>query len=176
MNWSSPPRNVPAHIGRFAEQLRELSLEVRASMASLTGDAVGRAVRDVLLRFWHTSPQRPRPERRERYAWERDEWDRDERERDEWNRDDRWEKPEVRLQPPASSSITVPRLALLLQVGGWLLECSPWLLLLAGLGIGGVVLFKGDLNIAGFDAINGITDVASLIALLTSGAKHLGSR
>ena len=165
MNWSSTPQIVPVHLERFAAQLRELSHEVRASVAGLAGDSVGRAVRDVLLRFWQKSPQQRFPERRERYTWERDEWD-------ERERDDRWEEPEESVEPQTpASTIPLSKVALMLQVGGWLLETNPWLLLVAGAGIGGAALFKDRLRFVSLDTVNEITDVASLIAILTSGAK-----
>jgi hypothetical protein len=175
MNWSSTPQIVPVHLGRFAEQLRELSLEVRSSVAGLTGDAVGRAVRDVLLRFWQQSPQHASRPTRNPYEWDRDEFDPDAV--DAWNRAaERVPSPMSPTSPVSSkSSMSVARLALMLQASGWLLENSPWLLLFAGLGVGGIALFKGQVCLAGLDAINGIIDIASLLALLTAGAKHLGS-
>jgi hypothetical protein len=170
MNWSSTPQIVPVHLERFAEQLRELSHEVRSSVAGLAGESVGRAVRDVLLRFWQKSSQRRFPERREPYTWEHDEWD-------ERERDHRWDQPEERVEPqPPASKVPLSKVALMLQVGGWLLETNPWLLLVAGVGVGGAALFKDRLRIVSLDTINEITDVASLIAILTSGAKRLGSR
>ena len=170
MTWSSTPQIVPVHLERFAEQLRELSHEVRASVAGLAGESVGRAVRDVLLRFWQKSSPRRIPERRERYAWERDEWD-------EREREDRWDEPEERVEPQTpASKIPLSKVALILQMGGWLLETNPWLLLVAGVGIGGAALFKDRLSFVSLETVNEITDVASLIAILTTGAKRLGSR
>ena len=105
----------------------------------------------------------------ERYEWDRDEWD-------EREREDRWEEPEERLEPePPASKAPLSKMAVMLQVGGWLLETSPWLMLAAGVGIGGVALCKGRLNIASLDTFNEITDVASLIAILTPWRMPLGS-
>ena len=61
MNWSPSVRRGPEtlsmHLQCLADQLGDLAVEIRSSVAGLAGDALGRAVRDALLRFW----KRPAP-------------------------------------------------------------------------------------------------------------------
>ncbi|MCE9533870.1 MAG: hypothetical protein K8T89_22495, partial [Planctomycetes bacterium] len=92
MTWSPSirrvPESIPRHLERFAEQLGDLTTELRSSVAGLAGDAIGKAVRDVLLRFWNATPRTDRYASREEedpYAWPRDEWEQRERS---------WEEPE----------------------------------------------------------------------------------
>ena len=166
MNWPSSLRRgtevLPDHLERFADQLRELAQEVKASVAGLAGDAVGRAVRDVLSRFWRQSP---RQSYRERHAYGR--------QREEWEDDDPYdeEAPSPSNQPALTSS---PRLALAFQVAGWLLQNRSWISLLGvGLGVGGIVYFSGHITVAGFNVINGVADLTALLMLLNSGDKLL---
>ncbi len=171
MTWSTAIRRaaeaVPAHLARFAEQLGELALDLRASVAGLAGDAIGRAVRDALLRFWGKAAATNRhlaQEVGEQYGWPTQEWD---------GESPPWEEP-----APASSPIPEPeqpsRLALALQTGGWLLQHGSLLGLLGvGAVFGGVFLFRGSLAVSGIDLVNAVTEITSLLALLTSASKQL---
>ena len=167
MNWPSSVRRgaqgVPVHLEHFADQLRELAQEVKASLAGLAGEAVGRAVRDVLTRFWRQSP---RQSYRERHAYGR--------QREEWEDDDPYDEEAPSPSPPVSHSS--PRLALAFQVAGWLLQNRSWIGLLGvGLGVGGIVYFSGHITVAGFNIINGVADLTALLMLLNSGDKLLDS-
>src|ERR1700722_19384929 len=69
-----PAREFPAHLNDLGLRLRDLASEVRGAVAEFTGDALGRAVRDALTRFWRRQPDsasRPRPQATEAapYGW-----------------------------------------------------------------------------------------------------------
>ena len=54
MNWTPSlrrPETLSEHLRRLADQLVDLAAEIRSSVAGLTGEAIGQAVRDILLRF-----------------------------------------------------------------------------------------------------------------------------
>ena len=167
MNWNSMPQKLPVHLGRFADQLSDLSQEVRTSVAALAGDATGRAVRDVLLGHWRGSEQQMRPTGRS--GWSRNEWD---------DEDQDWEQPPEQSSESESSIIQfAPKLALALQAAGWLLQHGTLVGLLGtGLGVGGLALLRRQLKPSHSEFICGVADVASLLMLLNSGAKSLRNR
>ena len=173
MTWSPSslrraPEVLSAHLEGFTEQIGELAVELRASVAGLTGDAIGRAVRDVLMRFWSPSSRtNPHPSRDQDdpYGWPNEQWDRPP---SPWEESERASGRSV--PPPAAA----PRLALLLQIGGWLLQHgSVWGLVGVGAAVGGVILFPGSIGVNGIDLFNAVAELAALIALLSSASKQV---
>jgi len=169
MTWSPSirrlPESLPVHLERLTGQLGDLATELRTSVAGLAGDAIGRAVRDALLRFWgKTSRSNPRPAREEddSSGWSNDEWD---------FRPPSWDEP---VEAPVDRTSETPRLAHVLQACGWLLQHAS-LLGLCGVGatVGGILLFRGSLGIPGIDLVNAVAEIATLIALLSNGSKQL---
>jgi hypothetical protein len=118
MTWNDPdprPRGLPAHLGRLGEQLTDLAGRVRAAVADVVGDAVGRAARDAVARLLGRSHVPPGP--RGPRAWD------DEADDDAWEEDGRWERPTRTASRPDHAGA---RAALLLQAGGWwLLRRGP---------------------------------------------------
>lgn len=179
MSWPTPVyrrlQGVPEHLHRFGEQLRELSVEVRASVAGLAGEAVGRAVRDTLTRFWQQNPRSPiassrDPMQRESHGWG------DEPSGDSWESEEpRWEEPPQRAStPPARSSTSwTNRASQVLQATGLLLQQNgSWITAIsAGLGLGGLTLLSGRLAVRGFDFVEAVVDLSALYWLLSSGSK-----
>lgn len=168
MTWPSISQKLPAHLERFADQLSNLSLEVRNSVAGLAGDAVGRAVRDVLLSNWQSSGHLLRQP--ERSGWNHhDEWE---------NEDEDWEQlPDIPVDSESSLVGSTPKLALALQAVGWFLEHGTLTGLLGtGLSVGGLALLRRHLKSSQSEVIRSVADVASLLMLLGSGAKSLRSR
>ena len=56
MSWNSGPlrrlgRSLPGHLSDLADRLRDIAERVRATVASVVGDAVARAVQDGEARF-----------------------------------------------------------------------------------------------------------------------------
>lgn len=182
MTWPSPVyrrlQGIPEHLQIFGEQLRELALEVRSSVAGLAGEAIGRAVRDVLLRFWQRAPATPIFPQREPmthgpYNWSDpspDAWERGQR---------RWDEPSV---APATPLITAPfpsarNTALALQAAGWMLQTKgSWLGAIGlGLAIGGLALVRGRTLAAGAGVVDAAIDLTTFVGLIASGAKLLRS-
>ncbi|MCE9530718.1 MAG: hypothetical protein K8T89_06275 [Planctomycetes bacterium] len=169
MTWSPSirrvPESIPKHLERFAEQLGDLTTELRTAVAGLAGDALGKAVRDVLLRFWKTAPRTSHYSSRDEedpYGWPRDEWEK---------REHSWEEPvseSIESVPPTL------RLATVLQAGGSLLQHGSLLGLFGtGAAVGGVLLFRRSLGVPGIDLVKAIAEIAALIAMLSSASKQL---
>jgi len=177
MNWSTritPRRNfLPAHLERFSDQLKQLSQEIRSSVAGLTGDAVGHAVRELLVglcnRSAGTTPRHPTRVQDDDWHIQGDDW-----------RDERWsidgEAEELVTPSTIPSVLSVPKLALTLQTAGWWLQHGSWLgLLTASVGAGGLALLRKHSKESGSHVIDGISEVASVLLLLHTGIKHLKS-
>ena len=178
MSWPSPiyrrVQGVPEHLQNFGEQLRELAIEVRSSVAGLTGEAVGRAVRDVLLRFWHRSPGVPiivqhDSMQHDPFAWPNtpvDGWDRDQ---------PHWHEPGGMPPRQGASGFPAAKAALALQAAGWMLHSKgSWLGAMGlGLAIGGLAFFGGRTLAAGAGLLDAAVDLTTLVGLLASGAKLL---
>jgi len=163
MTWSPSirrPEAVPQHMERLAEQLGDLAVEIRSSIAGLAGESVGRVVRDVLLRFWGTQPALPHDN--DECSWPHEEWEPTTHVKDESHR--------VPVRPVTS----ITWLAVVLQTGGWLLQHATglgWVSISAAAA--GMLLCRGSLGPAGGDAINAVAEIASLVALLVSASKQL---
>ena len=178
MSWPTPVyrrvQGVPDHLHRFGDQLRELAVEVRHSVAGLAGEAVGRAVRDTLTRFWQQNSRSPiassrDPMQRESHGWGDDPSD-DSRESEE----PRWEEPQRTSTPPARSATSFTnRASQVLQATGLLLQQNgSWITAIsAGLGLGGLTLLSGRLAVRGFDLVEAVVDLSALYWLLSSGSK-----
>lgn len=168
MNWTPSlrrPETLTEHLRRLADQLVDLANEVRASVAGLTGEAIGRAVRDILLRFWKRSVPPP--------AWNDavEGWS-----NDPWDRRAAFEAQSAQVSAPTANatSTTAAKLALALQSGVWLLKYGS-VLGAAGVGVtvGGLLLFRNTLGLTGIDLASAVVEIASLIGLLASAPPQL---
>lgn len=180
MTWPSPVyrrvQRIPDHLNHLGEQLHELAIEVRSSVAGLTGDAIGRAVRDVLIRFWQQSSV---IQTVPRHAMERGPYD--------WSDDpngecwetgrQRWDEPGVAMPAPKiiTSFPMTGNAALALQAAGWMLQTKgSWMGAIGlGLTIGGLAFVGGRSLIAGIGLVDAAVDLTALVGLLASGAKWL---
>ena len=170
MNWTPSlrrPETLSAHLRRLADQLVDLAAEIRSSVAGLTGEAIGQAVRDILLRFWK-NPAAPAPH-----------WNED---REDWSNDPCGRAVSFESESPQRTSTaenlpssTGSRLALVLQSGVWLLKHGA-VLGAVGVGatVGGLLLFRNTLGLTSIDLASAVVEIASLIGLLISAPKQLG--
>jgi hypothetical protein len=185
MNWKPSqrvgPREFPTHLNDLGLRLRELAAEVRGAVAELTGEALGRAVRDALMHFWRQLPApaaAPRPQTAHASAYD---WS-DDPTVDPWRRHEPdWEeeyqapiapapsRPETEV--PATSTLV----ALALHAGGWWLQrYGTWLGALGiGFSVGGLAYLGGRTAIAGLNLLEAVSELYSLNNLLSSGSKSL---
>lgn len=170
MNWTPSlrrPETLSEHLRRLADQFVDLAAEIRSSAAGLTGETIGQAVRDVLLRYWK-NPVAPAPHWNE----ERADWS-----NDPCGRPVSFEAESPQKTAPAENvpSSTGSRLALVLQSGVWLLKHGT-VVGAVGVGatVGGLLLFRNTLGPTSIDLASAMVEIASLIGLLTCAPKQLG--
>src|SRR5258706_4304507 len=111
MSWQPslprPMRAVPHHLRGLAIQFGELTVRVRATIADLVGDTLGRAVRDVLNRLLQRTPSAaPPPYRGDRDPDRYGGWsDEDDPFDDGYQRRDNW-SPRPTPAPNTSNNAT----------------------------------------------------------------------
>lgn len=181
MTWPSPvyrrPQGIPEHLHYFGEQLRELAVEVRSSVAGLTGEAIGRAVRDALIRFWHRTPTVPITSHREPMA--RGPYDWSDPVPEGWERGQpRWDEPSAAPSTPLIAPPSARNTALALQAAGWMLQTQgSWLGAIGlGLAIGGLAFVRGRTLAAGVGVVDAAIDLTTFVGLIASSAKLLRTR
>jgi hypothetical protein len=189
MNWKPSqrvgPREFPSHLNDLGLRLRELAAEVRGAVAELTGEALGRAVRDALMRFWRQLPAaaaapRPQAPRASAYDWS------DDPTVEPWRREESgWADEEYRPPMPATverpdadnAPSTAHLFALALHAGGWFLQrYGSWLGALGvGCTVGGLALLGGRAAVAGFSLLQAVSELYALNNVLASSGDALTS-
>lgn len=181
MSWHTsltrPMRDVPHHLRGLAIQFGELTVRVRATIADLVGDTLGRAVRDVLNHLLQRSPsvmpERSRVDPDDYHDWSdpADPW------RDDYRRyAERQPPPRPRRDiPDEPSSPSKGLVAIALQTAGWwLLRHGSWLGVVAlGCTVGGVAFFGGRIARIGISLFDVIGDLFALDRLVTSASSAL---